>query len=702
MSGLLDKPIEYVKGVGPQRGDLLKKELNIFKVEDLLNHYPFRYVDRTKIIPIKDISDDSQYVQIKGRLVYFDEVGQKSHKRLVAHLKDESGKIELVWFQGNKWIIQRLATGAEYIVFGKPSYFNGKINLVHPEIELISQQTFDKVTGLQPIYPSTEKLKAKGLDSRGILKLVRTVMDELKESDLPENLPAELIRKYRFISRHQATLFIHQPANEDEMEKATRRLKFEELFISQIRILQLKVGRREHAQGFVFSNINNAFNEFYHHHLKFKLTNAQKKVLKEIRRDVLSGKQMNRLLQGDVGSGKTIVALMTMLMAIDNRFQACLMAPTEILAQQHFRNIKNLLGTLPVRMELLTSSVKGKTRKEILKELAEGKINILAGTHALIEDEVQFNNLGLVVIDEQHRFGVAQRAALWEKSEHPPHVLVMTATPIPRTLAMTIYGDLDVSVIDELPPGRKPIVTKHLFESKRLQMFGFLKEQIAKGRQVYIVYPLIEESEKLDLKNLMEGYESIVREFPLPDYRVSVLHGQMKAEDKEMEMQRFLRGETHIMISTTVIEVGVDVPNASVMVIENAERFGLSQMHQLRGRVGRGADQSYCILMSSFKLSDEGRTRLETMVKTSDGFQIAEVDLHMRGPGDIEGTRQSGIMNFRVADIVRDSVILKEARHAAQELLSKDPYLENPDNLPLKRFLSGNKGVEKRQWSRIS
>lgn len=702
MSILLEKPIEYLKGVGPLKGDLLKKELGIFKVEDLLSHYPFRYRDRTKIIPIKDIHDDSQYVQIKGKLVHFHELGNKFNKRLVAQLKDDTGRIELVWFRGVNWFAKSLVTGAEYIVYGKPSWFNGKLNIVHPDdMELLSQQSFEKVTGLQPVYPSTEKLKAKGLDSRGILKLMGTVMEELKESDLPENLPAEIVRKYRFISKYEATVFIHQPSNDDEMEKATRRLKFEELFISQIRILQLKVGRREHTQGFIFTNINNVFNEFYHHHLKFKLTNAQKKVLKEIRQDVLAGKQMNRLLQGDVGSGKTIVAVMTMMMAIDNGFQACLMAPTEILAQQHFRNINNLLETLPLKLEMLTSSVKRKLRKGILKELSEGTIHIAVGTHALIEEDVQFNNLGVVVIDEQHRFGVAQRAALWEKSGHPPHVLVMTATPIPRTLAMTIYGDLDVSVIDELPPGRKPIVTKHLFESKRLQMFGFLKEQIAKGRQVYIVYPLIEESEKLDLKNLMEGYESIVREFPLPNYRVSVLHGQMKAEDKETEMQRFVKGETHIMVSTTVIEVGVDVPNASVMVIENAERFGLSQMHQLRGRVGRGADQSYCILMSDFKQSQEAKTRLDTMVRTSDGFQIAEVDLHMRGPGDIEGTRQSGLMNFKVADIVRDSVMLKEARYAAQQLLDDDPLLEKPENYPLLRFLTGKK-AEKKQWSRIS
>lgn len=702
MSNFLDRPIEYVKGVGPLRGELLKKELGIFNVKDLLGHYPFRYVDRTKISLIREIKDDAQYVQVKGRLTYFEEVGQKSGKRLAAYLKDESGQLELVWFQGAKWVVNKLVTGMEYLVYGKPSYFNGKLNIVHPEIELLSQQTFEKNTGLQPVYSSTEKLKAKGLDSKGILKLMWQTLEELQEKHLQENLPAGVVQKYRFFSRYEAVKNIHQPENDNLREKAVVRLKFEELFIAQVRILQLKTGRTEHALGFVFSSIANVFNAFYHHHLKFQLTNAQKKVLKEIRHDVLAGKQMNRLLQGDVGSGKTIVALMTMLMAIDNGFQSCLMAPTEILAQQHLRNIKNLLGDLNVRVELLTGTVKGKPRKQMLSELATGNINIVVGTHALIEGDVQFRNLGLVVIDEQHRFGVAQRAALWEKNEHPPHVLVMTATPIPRTLAMTVYGDLEVSVIDELPPGRKPVKTVHYYDSKRLAMFGFLKEEIAKGRQVYIVYPLIEESEKMDLKNLMDGYESIAREFPLPRYRVSVLHGKMKAEDKETEMQRFVSGETHIMVSTTVIEVGVDVPNASVMVIENAERFGLSQLHQLRGRVGRGADQSYCILMSDFKISQEGRTRLETMTRTNDGFEIAEVDLKMRGPGDLEGTQQSGVMDFKVADIVRDSALLKEARYAAQEVLNADLRLEKPENAALKNFLSAAKTGAKKQWSRIS
>jgi len=704
LNPLLDRPIEYVKGVGPLRGDLLKKELFIFKVEDLLNHYPFRYVDRSKISLIKEIKGDEQYVQVKGKLTYSEDVGQKFAKRLVAYLRDESGQIELVWFQGAKWVANKLVVGMEYLVYGKPSFFNGKLNIVHPEIELIAKvesQNFASV-GLQPVYPSTEKLKSKGLDSKGILKLVWQVMEELQEKYLPENLPASIINKYRFISHYEAVKNIHQPDNDRLRENAVARLKFEELFLSQVRILQLKVGRKEHAQGFIFTNIANIFNTFYHQHLKFQLTGAQKRVLKEIRHDVLAGKQMNRLLQGDVGSGKTIVALMTMLMALDNGYQTCLMAPTEILAQQHFRNIKNLLVGLNVKVEMLTGSVKGKLRKQILSELSTGTINIVVGTHALIEGDVQFSNLGLVVIDEQHRFGVAQRAALWEKNEHPPHVLVMTATPIPRTLAMTVYGDLDVSVIDELPPGRKPIKTMHYFDSKRLAMFGFLKNEIEKGRQIYIVYPLIEESEKVDLKNLMDGYESIAREFPIPKYRVSVLHGKMKPENKEIEMQRFIKGETHIMVSTTVIEVGVDVPNASVMVIENAERFGLSQLHQLRGRVGRGADQSYCILMSDFKISQEGRTRLQTMVRTNDGFEIAEVDLKMRGPGDLEGTQQSGVMDFKVADIVRDANILKEARYAAQELLNDDAHLEKPENSALKRFLSSNKTVSKKQWSRIS
>ncbi len=702
MPYLPDRPIEYVKGVGPLKGDLLKKELQIFNANDLLNHFPFRYIDRTKILPIKSVSEEMPHVQIKGKLTYIEEAGVKFNKRLVAYLRDETGQIELVWFQGVKWIKGRLTAGVEYLVFGKPSIFNGKLNIVHPDIEAITPQTFEKSTGLQPVYPSTEKLKMKGLDSRGILKIISSLLEELTIPDVPENLPASVLEKYRFISRYDAVRYIHRPEDDNLREKATVRLKFEELFLTQVRILQLKVGRQETARGFVFKNIADIFNQFYHEHLKFELTNAQKKVLKEIRQDVLSGKQMNRLLQGDVGSGKTIVALMTMLMGIDNGFQTCIMAPTEILAQQHARNIAAMLNKLDVNTALLTGSVKGKMRKQILKELSEGNIQILIGTHALIEGDVQFHNLGLVVIDEQHRFGVAQRAALWEKNEHPPHVLVMTATPIPRTLAMTVYGDLDVSIINELPPGRKPILTKHAFESKRLAVFGFLKKEIARGRQVYIVYPLIEESEKMDLKNLMDGYEVITREFPLPQYNVSVLHGKMKPEDKEFEMQRFIRGETHIMVSTTVIEVGVDVPNASVMVIENAERFGLSQLHQLRGRVGRGADQSYCILMSGHKLSREGRQRLDTMVKTNDGFEIAEVDLKMRGPGDLEGTRQSGILNLKLADIVRDNAVLKEARHVAQELLNNDPHLEQPDNAPLKRFLLAEKNVGEKQWSRIS
>ncbi|GIV34889.1 MAG: ATP-dependent DNA helicase RecG [Chitinophagales bacterium] len=697
----LDRPIEYVKGVGPQRADLLKKELQIFTVADLLQHYPFRYVDRTRFTLIRDIPADTQYVQLRGRLITLGEVGGASGKRLSGILQDSSGMIELVWFKGFRWITRALSVGDEYIVFGKPSYFQNRLNLVHPEIEPASTPIAEKMQGFQPVYPSTEKLKAKGLDSKGIMRMMLKVLEDLPAYEIKENLPDEVRKQYRLIPRYEAIRYIHHPPGEKEANEAIRRLKFEELFLSQVSILQLKVGRRQHASGYIFQNISNVFNQFYHQHLKFELTAAQKRVLREIRQDVLSGKQMNRLLQGDVGSGKTIVALMSMLMAVDNGYQCCMMAPTEILAQQHYRNITSMLAGLPVKTELITSSVKGKARKFILQGLQTGEVHIAVGTHALIEEAVQFDNLGLVVIDEQHRFGVAQRAALWEKSEHPPHILVMTATPIPRTLAMTLYGDLDVSVIDELPPGRTPVITRHIYESRRLALFGFLRDQIRQGRQVYVVYPLIDESEKLDLKNLMEGYEAIIRQFPPPAYSVGVLHGRMKPEDKELEMQRFVKGETQIMVSTTVIEVGVDVPNATVMVIENAERFGLSQLHQLRGRVGRGASQSYCILVSGNKLSSEAKKRLQTMVETQDGFLIAETDMHMRGPGDIEGTRQSGIMNFRIADITKDAAMLTEARKAAQAILEIDPHLLLPRHAALKNFLASRQ-QKARKWSKIS
>lgn len=701
MSNLLEKPIEYLKGVGPHRGDMLKKELQIFTCGDLLQHYPFRYVDRSKIYKVSEVNSDQYYIQLKGTLGPMTEVGHGHAKRLVSTLKDDTGVMELVWFKGAKWVQQSLMSGMEYVVFGKPTLFNGRYNLAHPEMEMATVAAMEKLTGLQPMYNSTEKLKNKGLDSKGLGKLVKNLLIEMRANDVPENLPEPLLHKYKLPDRFKALRNIHFPENEQVLDRSRARLLYEELFIVQIRVLGLRVGRKEITRGFVFEKIDGHFDHFFKNQLAFDLTDAQKRVLREIRKDVVSGKQMNRLLQGDVGSGKTIVALMTLLMAIDNGFQGAMMAPTEILAQQHLQTVRSYLGNMPVRVELLTGTVKGKARKVILADLAEGKIDILIGTHALIEDTVQFANLGCVIIDEQHRFGVAQRARLWEKNEHPPHILVMTATPIPRTLAMTLYGDLDVSVIDQLPPGRKPIKTVHRYDSNRLAVFQFMKDEIAKGRQIYVVYPLIKESEKMDLKDLEDGYESICRAFPMPNYHVSIVHGKMKPADKDFEMQRFVEGKTHIMVATTVIEVGVNVPNASVMVIENAERFGLAQLHQLRGRVGRGADQSYCILMSSHKLSTEGKTRIQTMVRTNDGFEISEVDLQLRGPGNLEGTQQSGTFNFKLADITRDGKVLQAARLDAEAILDEDPHLLQPVNLPLHRYLSET-FKDQTQWSKIS
>jgi ATP-dependent DNA helicase RecG len=630
----------------------------------------------------------------------FRQIVDKKHKRLVASFRDKTGEIELVWFQGGDWILKTLKPKTEYLIFGKPNVFNGEYNIPHPEVEAFTDEIKTEGKGLQPVYSSSEKAKKKGLDSRGILRLVKTLLESLKEKDVPEFMPAEFMQRFKLISRYEALVNIHFPKNEALLHEATRRLKFEELFLIQLQLLKIKSNRGKISRGFVFEKIDNKFDKFYKEHLKFELTGAQKRVLKEIRKDTLSSKQMNRLLQGDVGSGKTVVALLTMLMAIDNGFQAGLMAPTEILAFQHYESLMDALKGTGVEVALLTGSIKGKARKYILENLAEGKIDILIGTHALIEDNVVFKNLGLVVIDEQHRFGVAQRAKMWTKNEKPPHILVMTATPIPRTLAMTIYGDLDVSVIDELPPGRKPIRTVHRTDSGRLRLFGFLKEEITKGRQVYIVYPLIEESEALDLKHLMDGYESITRAFPAPQYRVSIVHGRMRAADKDFEMQRFVRAETQIMVATTVIEVGVNVPNASVMVIENAERFGLAQLHQLRGRVGRGADQSYCILMTGNKVSNESKRRISVMCQTNDGFVIAEEDLKLRGPGDLEGTRQSGAMSLRLADLVNDSGTLEAARKSAEELIENDPSLSKPEHQPLLRFVEE---ISKENiWGKIS
>lgn len=697
----LKTPIVYLKGVGPAKAETLGKELSIFTYEDLLTYYPFRYFDKSKFYAINEINSDEIYIQVKGIITQFQLINTGKVKRLVATLKDGTGTIDLVWFQGISWVQKILQTNTEYIIFGKPTLFNGRYNFSHPEVEIMGPAEEKKNNHFSPVYYSTEKLKHKGFDAKGIARLTRQLFSELSAADIVEILPLALLEKYKMMNRYASLVGVHFPANEIDMQKAISRLKFEELFITQLKILQLKIGRNESIKGYLFEKIDANFNTFYHQKLKFKLTEAQQRVLKEIRRDTLSGKQMNRLLQGDVGSGKTVVALITALIAKDNNFQSAIMAPTEILAQQHLETFVAMLDDLPVTVRLLTGSVKGKARKIILEELENGKIDILIGTHALIENNVIFKNLGMVVIDEQHRFGVGQRARLWQKNEHAPHILVMTATPIPRTLAMTVYGDLEVSVIDQLPPGRKPIQTIHKFDSQRLALFGFIKKEIALGRQIYIVYPLIEESEKLDYKDLMDGYESIVREFPMPTYQVSILHGKMKPKDKDFEMARFARGETQIMVATTVIEVGVNVPNASVMVIESAERFGLSQLHQLRGRVGRGADQSYCILMSGIKLSHESRQRIKVMCDSNDGFEIAEFDLKLRGPGSIDGTQQSGNAALKIADITKDKVLLQLARDNAQEILNRDAALQLPEHAALRQYIIDHSD-QKTIWSKIS
>jgi ATP-dependent DNA helicase RecG len=687
-------PIEYLKGVGPQRAEILKKEISIFTYVDLLHYYPFRYIDRTQFFKIRDANPDLPYIQILVRLKSFEIIGEKRTRRLVAEAVDDTGDIELVWFQGVNWIQKNLKLNQVYIIFGKLGYFNGKPQMVHPEIELFNKENQNRGNlSLQPVYSSTEKLKQFSLDSKGIQRIMANLIDVVF-NDIDEVLPEYLIKKYKFYSRNNALLNIHFPKDTQVLKIAQNTLKFEELFFIQFKMLRSKLLRSQKFKGNIFENVGKKFNFFYKNLLPFQLTNAQKKVIKEIRLDTQRGVQMNRLVQGDVGSGKTVVALMTMLLAIDNGFQTCLMAPTEILATQHYHSIHSLLNDDFVSVKLLTGSTKKKERKVIAEALTAGELSILIGTHALIEDPVVFKNLGLAVIDEQHRFGVEQRAKLWRKNSIPPHILVMTATPIPRTLAMTLYGDLDVSVIDELPAGRKPVETIHMFENHRLRMFGFMKQEIAKGRQIYIVYPLIQESAKLDLKNLMDGVDTMSREFPLPQYKISILHGQLKPVEKEFEMQRFVKGETQIMVATTVIEVGVNVPNASVMIIENSERFGLSQLHQLRGRVGRGAEQSYCILMSEHKLSREGRIRLDTMVRTNDGFEIAEIDLQLRGPGNIEGRQQSGVMDLKLADLALDQKILQEARKSVIEIFENDPDLIKPENKLLKSFVTkAEKGI---------
>ena len=698
MNTFLETPIEFLKGVGPQRAVLLQNELGIFTFKDLIEHYPFRYLDRSTYHTVAEAPYADNYVQLKGKITGIKEIGSGRHKKLLARFTDSSGSIDLVWFQGFQWIKPNLKPDVEYQIFGKPKMFVNSWNIPHPEMTIFSEVT--NKTGLQAFYSSTEKLTSKGLHSKGIEKLIAALIPQIPNK-IPETLPDWIIQENHLISKEQAIIGIHQPGSENQIRNAKFRLKFEELFFLQLEMLLRKQVTATKMKGFIFEEVGVEFNEFYAHHLPFQLTNAQKKVIKEIRKDFLSGKHMNRLLQGDVGSGKTLVALLTALIAIGNGFQTAIMAPTEILANQHFESVSELLKKMNIRVALLTGSTKKSQRKDIHEQLLNGEIHLLIGTHALLEDVVQFKNLGTVIIDEQHRFGVAQRAKMWRKNTTPPHVLIMTATPIPRTLAMTFYGDLDVSVIDELPPGRKPISTIHRYESHRLQLFGFIREQIALGRQVYIVYPLIKESETLDFNNLMDGFEAISRSFPMPDYQVSIVHGKMRPEDKEFEMQRFIKGETNIMVATTVIEVGVNVPNASVMVIESAERFGLSQLHQLRGRVGRGAEKSYCILMTGDKVSKEAIKRMETMVQSNDGFEISEVDLQLRGPGDLMGTQQSGILDLKISNLAKDGQIVTLAREVAKTLIEMDPKFEMPKNQILKtqiQYLLKSKP----NWGRIA
>ena len=696
---ILNTSIDYLKGVGPKRGEVLKSELGIYTYQDLLNYFPFRYIDRSSTIKVNQIQGANTAVQLSVIIYDVEELGPPRRKRLVAHARDETGEVVLVWFKGVKWIKSSIELGKKYVLFGKANEYNNKWNFNHPELEL-EDKNKNKMGDLQPIYHSGEKLSKFGLHSKGIENLQRNLLP-IVLGYLNQTLSAELERKNAFLSNKETFKNIHFPENPSLLKKAILRLKYEELFFLQLSMTRQKITTRRKVDGFKFEIVGQYFNEFYHHHLGFELTNAQKKVIKEFRKDLGGGKHMNRLLQGDVGSGKTMVAILTILIAIDNGFQACLMAPTEILAKQHFVSIQPYFQKLGLKVNLLTGSVKKKDRFVIHEDLENGELNLLIGTHALLEDKVKFQNLGLAVIDEQHRFGVAQRAKLWRKNSCPPHILVMTATPIPRTLAMTFYGDLDVSVIDELPPGRKSIKTVHRFDSSRLKVFQFIEDEIKLGRQVYIVYPLIEESEKMDYKDLMDGYESVVRRFPMPDYTVSIVHGKMKPEDKEFEMNRFVSGKSQIMVATTVIEVGVNVPNASLMVIESAERFGLSQLHQLRGRVGRGADQSYCILMTGFKLSEDGKTRIETMVRTNDGFEIAEQDLRLRGPGDIMGTQQSGVLDFKLADLAKDAQLVQLTKQHVDELLKRDPDLVMKENLYIRKELMRQSKL-KPNWSNIS
>jgi ATP-dependent DNA helicase RecG len=697
LSSFFETSIEFLKGVGPQRAAMLQKELKISTFGDLIQHYPFRYEDRTKFYSTREVHDSMPYVQLRGKFTDFEVIGAGRKKRLIGYFADTDGELEMVWFQGINWVTQKIKPGIEYVVFGKPSRYGNKINIAHPEVEPVTEAN-QKGNSFQPIYPLSEKLRTRYIDSKFISKIELEVL-KAAQSHIRETLPNVLIQKHHLLGKKEAINNIHFPKSQELLMKAQHRLKFEELFYIQLRLIKNKWVRQDKFRGRVFNDAS-LLTKFYKDHLPFELTDAQKKVIREIYSDMKSGKQMNRLLQGDVGSGKTIVAFICMLIVIGGDAQAALMAPTEILAQQHYHNLKKYADEMGIPIALLTGSVKKSHRKPIHEKLKSGELKILIGTHALLEEEVNFQQLGIAIIDEQHRFGVAQRSKLWQKNvDHYPHVLVMTATPIPRTLAMTLYGDLEISTIDQLPKGRKPIKTSHAFDSNRLKVNHFLREQIDAGRQVYVVYPLIEESEKLDLKHLMDGYESMTRAFP--EVAISIVHGQMKAEAKDYEMARFVKGETKIMVATTVIEVGVDVPNASVMVIESAERFGLSQLHQLRGRVGRGAEQSYCILVTSFKLSEESKTRIETMVRTNNGFEIAETDLKLRGPGDLMGTQQSGALDLLIADLGKDGAILQQAREAANEILTSDPNLEKPENAVIKtQVLSLRKTVV--NWSRIS
>lgn len=699
MASFLNNTLEFIKGAGPVKAELLMSELSIRTVGDMLEHYPFRYVDRSQFMNLSDLKALNDFGQVRGILGPLREEGTGPKKRLRGSFTDRTGTVEFIWFKGVNWIKENLLPGNEYILYGKVTVFNSTPNVVHPELERVHNGKIPQGY-LQPIYSTTEKLTKRGLASKGLEKIIENIVYR-PELAVEETLPDYVREALVLIPKKKAIIDIHRPKSQADIRQATRRLKFEELFYIQLELLLRKELRAKEISGYTFENVGEYFNTFYEKHLPFELTNAQKRVLREVRRDMKSGNQMNRLLQGDVGSGKTIVAALAALIAIDNGFQACIMAPTEILAGQHFATLSELLGPMNIKVDLLTGSVKTKRRREIDEACQSGELHILIGTHALLEDKVKFKNLGLAIIDEQHRFGVAQRAKLWKKNTKPPHVLVMTATPIPRTLSMTLYGDLDVSVIDELPPGRKDVQTMHLKDRDRLRIFGFMEDQIKRGRQVYVVYPLIEESKVLDLKDLMDGYESIARRFPIPEYQISIVHGRMKPADKEFEMNRFAKGETQIMVATTVIEVGVNVPNASIMVIESAQRFGLSQLHQLRGRVGRGAEQSYCILATDVKLSSEARLRMKTMCETNDGFKIAEVDLNLRGPGDLMGTQQSGIVGLKLADLTTDLKVLQFARNTVMDILEEDPELKMEKHLPVRKKAI-NMLKNKPNWSRIS